>query len=517
MSDEFTLGDDEEFTLGDPADEQNFETAINSGSDDGRISIEKFYETLVEGFVNSRSTYYDLYLEQGSVPATVIYEAAGLEPFATPDQNALERFKKWCDAWSSEAEKFRKTDQQKAETLIECINHLKAIFRNEGSYEVFREALLNSTWNRLDAVIKEKCSDKVVELFEMAGIITSAREMGLFSSGMKNASIEKIHKTISANGAVIEDFETAFKSSIETEIKQDSKNRLDTDLRQKVLAARYCELKTYENQINEIEKVPSKEEALQELPALLKKIGLPLVSKEDAFISESFAEFKKSHDLSVPLSVADFYDLKSKAAVYGFNDEEWKYFAKYNSVKCEEGNKDLILQKETEIAEQQKKMQQLQEEQQKKLLQLQEEQKRKIEASEKKNQDLMARIKELEKKEAAKTEIAKASATKPASKKPAVVEVSEKHRIVALLLLIFFGYLGVHKFYLGRKKAGIFQIFMMVLGYVFMFIYEKNYNNVYMALTLICIGLFMLILTVDFFKILFGTIKDGNGNRVKKW
>lgn len=43
------------------------------------------------------------------------------------------------------------------------------------------------------------------------------------------------------------------------------------------------------------------------------------------------------------------------------------------------------------------------------------------------------------------------------------MQVREK-RIIAAILALFFGALGIHKFYLGRTKAGIIQIVLSMCG-----------------------------------------------------
>ncbi len=67
--------------------------------------------------------------------------------------------------------------------------------------------------------------------------------------------------------------------------------------------------------------------------------------------------------------------------------------------------------------------------------------------------------------------------------------VSEKNRLVALLLCLFFGGLGFHKFYLGRVGMGILYLF---------------------TLGLCGIGVF-----VDLLVLLFGTPRDGHGAKLK--
>ena len=63
--------------------------------------------------------------------------------------------------------------------------------------------------------------------------------------------------------------------------------------------------------------------------------------------------------------------------------------------------------------------------------------------------------------------------------------VSNKSKIVALLLCLFLGYLGVHRFYVGKVGTGV--IWLVTCG---------------------CFGIGVL---VDFIMILVGSFKDGAG------
>jgi TM2 domain-containing membrane protein YozV len=64
-------------------------------------------------------------------------------------------------------------------------------------------------------------------------------------------------------------------------------------------------------------------------------------------------------------------------------------------------------------------------------------------------------------------------------------EKMQKSKFVALLLCFFFGYLGFHRFYVGKVGTGL--------------------------LWLITGGLFGVGAFIDFFVILFGGFKDSNG------
>jgi len=69
--------------------------------------------------------------------------------------------------------------------------------------------------------------------------------------------------------------------------------------------------------------------------------------------------------------------------------------------------------------------------------------------------------------------------------------VSEKSRLVAFLLCTFLGYLGVHRFYVGKVGTGI--------------------------LWLLTGGLFGIGLFIDWILILVGSFKDDVGNEISNW
>ena len=44
------------------------------------------------------------------------------------------------------------------------------------------------------------------------------------------------------------------------------------------------------------------------------------------------------------------------------------------------------------------------------------------------------------------------------------VYYSDKNKLVALLLVLFLGGLGLHRFYLGRKQGGLLMLGMTIVG-----------------------------------------------------
>lgn len=68
---------------------------------------------------------------------------------------------------------------------------------------------------------------------------------------------------------------------------------------------------------------------------------------------------------------------------------------------------------------------------------------------------------------------------------------SNKSALVTLILLLLFGSLGVHKFYLGKTGWGIAYLFTL--------------------------GLFGVGVFIDFIRLIMGNLKDSNGNEVTNW
>ncbi len=71
------------------------------------------------------------------------------------------------------------------------------------------------------------------------------------------------------------------------------------------------------------------------------------------------------------------------------------------------------------------------------------------------------------------------------------MDISPRSRLVALLLCVFLGYLGIHRFYVGKTGTGI--------------------------LWLLTGGLFVIGAVVDLIMIATGDFRDANGLRVLDW
>lgn len=73
-----------------------------------------------------------------------------------------------------------------------------------------------------------------------------------------------------------------------------------------------------------------------------------------------------------------------------------------------------------------------------------------------------------------------------------MAEVSEKKRLVALLLCFFLGGLGIHRFYVGKTGTGILQIVTIA-------------------------GFFGIWVLIDFIMIIAGKFTDKQGKVLETW
>lgn len=90
------------------------------------------------------------------------------------------------------------------------------------------------------------------------------------------------------------------------------------------------------------------------------------------------------------------------------------------------------------------------------------------------------------------------------------LDASKKSRLSTLLLCLFLGLFGIHRFYVGKIKSGLLQILLPFFTIILIAITELDV----LAMSL----LFCLIwYCVDLFSILFGKFKDKDKNYIKKW
>ena len=82
--------------------------------------------------------------------------------------------------------------------------------------------------------------------------------------------------------------------------------------------------------------------------------------------------------------------------------------------------------------------------------------------------------------------------------------MSDKKKIVAVLLSFFLGTFGIHRFYLGRAGSGAAMLVMSILGWLT--------TGIFVGFVLIIIVAFWAV--IDFFRILFNGMSDAQGRKL---
>ena len=94
---------------------------------------------------------------------------------------------------------------------------------------------------------------------------------------------------------------------------------------------------------------------------------------------------------------------------------------------------------------------------------------------------------------------------------------SEKSWVVCLLLLLFFGYIYIYKFYVGKVLEGFIAWIIGIAAIVFCMIgmvYMDDNGILIFILGLLFAAIYCLWLIIDFFAILIGKFKDKEGKYV---
>ena len=83
--------------------------------------------------------------------------------------------------------------------------------------------------------------------------------------------------------------------------------------------------------------------------------------------------------------------------------------------------------------------------------------------------------------------------------------LSDKSKVVAALLCFFLGWLGMHRIYLGRAGSGILIIALNILGAL----------TTAILIGFVFIAIAEIWVVIDFFRILFGGLKDSQGRSLR--
>lgn len=89
-------------------------------------------------------------------------------------------------------------------------------------------------------------------------------------------------------------------------------------------------------------------------------------------------------------------------------------------------------------------------------------------------------------------------------------EISSRSRLATVLLALFLGIFGTHRFYIGKTRTAI----VMLILIVFYLATVGIWDHVVMLILPAVVGLWALI---DFIFAVSGIMKDKEGKRIKNW
>ena len=89
-----------------------------------------------------------------------------------------------------------------------------------------------------------------------------------------------------------------------------------------------------------------------------------------------------------------------------------------------------------------------------------------------------------------------------------MAEISSRSRLATVLLALFLGIFGVHRFYIGKTRTAIVMLILSILYLVTVRFWGL------MVISLVVVGLWAFI---DFILAVSGIMKDREGRLIKNW
>lgn len=96
-----------------------------------------------------------------------------------------------------------------------------------------------------------------------------------------------------------------------------------------------------------------------------------------------------------------------------------------------------------------------------------------------------------------------------------VKQVSEKSRLVTLVLSVLLGFLGVHKFYVGKSSGGICSVLLLLATFIVNIIALFVWPIAFLFPVIVAIIIIRWI--IDICLVVCGVFTDGDGLVIKNW
>jgi len=301
------------------------------------VSIDELYELLVKPFKEIQKINrfdekeFKNFIKLGNIPAATIYKIAGLGLYQIGTDEDRKRIHKWCEEWIKESKKFERTDIEISEDLNDAIPCFEDFFRYEIDNEDLNKSLKKVAWANLETLIKDKCSDKIVELEELVSIKQAAIEHGILNTNdekSKENFKNELEEKINSYNAKIDTIQVAFIRFYEERSKKDSTLTLDTNASKTELIEEFQRLRNLQIELN-----PEDSSKFTDFNEFLSECNISLKNKVEFFEEDYFDDFKKHVKLN-QLQQSIFKGTKKLAMCreYGFTETDWEDFVKKHKI-----------------------------------------------------------------------------------------------------------------------------------------------------------------------------------------
>ena len=101
--------------------------------------------------------------------------------------------------------------------------------------------------------------------------------------------------------------------------------------------------------------------------------------------------------------------------------------------------------------------------------------------------------------------------------KLATDNVSSKSRLATTLLALFLGYVGAHRFYLGKIVTAILMLVLGVLGIATFVLGAAGRTTTWIGIAGVFLACVIIWVLIDFIFAVAGIMKDKEGKPIKNW
>lgn len=340
---EFYLGnssDDSEFFLGNSAEDfylgntaATSDEPASDGDEDYQELLE-IYELLKIGAKPFKVEFEEYFKDNPE-----IFKVADTSYFKTLSENEYKAFEKKCDKLVGIAHKnwIDIENQRKLEDLEKALNTLKSIFRQPAKTEAYIEEIKRTLKAHLNAALKQKLKDGILEVSEIQELMEIAVSIRLIpdSEAGRISILNSIKSANERNIFKIESFEETFVRIVSEKNKIE---RMNTDTVRSNLFKEFKSLSDINNYVLANKTTKTDEELFEDMCQLLTDNNL-LISNIELFMLDFLEveiERKGEFYFRVPLNNDYYYYLKGTAVnKYELTEDQWRQITMIRNIRNE--------------------------------------------------------------------------------------------------------------------------------------------------------------------------------------